>query len=72
MTKPPCFNRPAYKNAVIVPDGWTEDGRRKMLLDLDPMSKDCPLIKPPFGEAYLQNWDCDGCHWASGDTATDN
>lgn len=62
MTKPACFNRPAFRDTIVVQDGWTEDGRRNMVEIPDPMSKTCPQNKPPFGEAYIQGWDCVGCH----------
>lgn len=61
MTKPACFNRPAYRDTLMVQDGWTEDGRRIMREHHDLMSKTCPQNTPPFGEAYIQRWDCDGC-----------
>lgn len=60
MTKPACFNRPAFKNTVVVQNGWTDDGRRNMVEIVDPMTKTCQQ-HGPLGEATLHGWDCAGC-----------
>ena len=76
--KPTCYNREPYTDTVTVQDGWTPE--RLMYLNdwsavstrlplmatiPDPMSKGCASIKPPFGEAIVQGWDCSGCRWTA-------
>lgn len=71
MTKPPCFNRPPYKDTIVVQDGWINQEfpfigktRTPRMVEIDdPMSKACQQNKPPFGEAYRMGWDCEGCRW---------
>lgn len=60
---PPCYNRPAFKQQVNVQNGWTEDGRRNMIIMEDNMTKYCHQTTPPFGEAHLHGWDCGDCRW---------
>lgn len=74
--KPNCYNRQAFKDTVIVQDGWiyevVEIGpsgtmrtrKPRMVEILDPMSKGCQQHGPK-GEAtlYPEQWDCDGCRW---------
>ena len=76
--KPSCYNREPFSDTVTVQDGWLMD--RLMRLDdenhlqtrlprmvtiPDQMSKGCASIKPPFGEAIVQGWDCSGCRWTA-------
>ena len=60
MIRPSCYNRPDYRKMLYVPDGWDDDGRRKLKLIPDRMSKDCRQWGP-MGEAKLKHWNCDGC-----------
>ena len=66
VTKPNCFNRPAYKDTVEVQDGWRyvtvlECFRApNMITILDPMSKTCQQHSP-HGAATIYGWDCEGC-----------
>jgi hypothetical protein len=63
--KPSCYNRPPFKEYVKVQDGWLEDGRANFVYIADPMTKRCVLNDPPFGEALLRQWDCEGCKWCA-------
>jgi hypothetical protein len=60
---PPCYNRKPFADVRVVQDGWTSDGRRNMITIPDKMSKTCPQPKAPFGEAFIQGWDCGQCVW---------
>ena len=72
MSKPNCFNRPAYKDTVEVQGGWKYvtvsglDGLLEcfrapnMLAIPDPMSKGCQQHSP-HGAATIYGWDCEGC-----------
>lgn len=73
--KPNCYNRQAFKGAVIVQDGWINGAeifsgvgvctRKPRMVELpDPMSKGCQQHGPK-GEAtlYPEQWDCGGCRW---------
>lgn len=61
IDRPACYNREDFEAWVKVQTGWAHDGSRVTEWIPDPMSKECSSIKPPFGEAYLKNWACDGC-----------
>ena len=63
MDKPKCYNRPAYLSFLAVQDGWTDDGRKRVVLMPNRMSTNCASRLPPFGEALLKNWNCEGCKW---------
>lgn len=60
MSKPKCFNRPAYKDTITAQDGWSEDGRRRMVERPNRMSKECQQ-HTAHGEATIWGWDCEGC-----------
>lgn len=59
---PRCYNRKPYLDTVEVQDGWIEDGRRRMKIIADPMSKDCQQWGD-LGEARLKQWQCGDCIW---------
>jgi len=61
--RPKCYNRKPFADIRVVQDGWTEDGRRKMITIPDKMSKTCHQTQPPFGESFIWGWDCTGCVW---------
>ena len=70
--KPHCYNRPPFRDSVIVQDGWifetilNEHGepvrtRLPRMVEInDDMSKNCQQ-HGPMGEATLHGWDCTGC-----------
>lgn len=65
--KPACYNRPAYRDRVVVQEGWapTHDGfsRIPIMKSIpDQMSKGCQQWGP-LGCAKIGNWNCDGCKW---------
>lgn len=73
--KPRCFNRPPFKDTIIVQDGWLDHkhiqhpflppvaSRVPLMREIpDPMSKECQQ-HGPLGEATLHGWDCEGCRW---------
>jgi hypothetical protein len=76
MNKPSCYNRPDFKDTVIVQDGWVstkpvmdvsgslwQRSRVPAIVEIpDPMSKGCQQ-HGPMGEATLhpEQWACDGC-----------
>ena len=77
MTKPNCFNRPAYKDTVEVQDGWYA-GIYKTGKDGDVFPVRAPTRSPimrtipdpmskecmqhsPHGAATIYGWDCEGC-----------
>ena len=65
--KPNCYNRPPFKDTVLVQDGWMwrEMTRLPRMVEIpDPMSKTCQQ-HGPMGEATLhpEKWDCAGCCW---------
>lgn len=64
MSRPSCYNRPAFKHFTVVPIGWTVDGKRDTAFIPDSMSKGCKQ-HGPMGEATLhpEAWDCVGCEW---------
>jgi hypothetical protein len=40
-----CYNRAPLREEALVQDGWTKDGRRKMICIPVPMTKDCQFSK---------------------------
>lgn len=62
MAKPTCHNRQPYAETVTAQNGWTADGRRRMVTLPNAMSKDCQQHSR-FGAAILNGWDCSGCRW---------
>lgn len=66
--RPLCFNRPDYPATVEVQDGWTADGRRRMVEIPNPMTKGCASwevhpAEDPMTESVpgREGWRCWGC-----------
>lgn len=65
--KPNCFNRPDYKDHLIVQDGWGWLKIKGLSFKVpimktikNVMSKDCKQ-NDEGGAAKRYNWDCDCC-----------
>lgn len=58
--KPACFNRPDYSLGHRVQNGWTKDGRPKMVFMPFQMERKC-VQHLPNGAAVHFGWDCTGC-----------
>lgn len=52
-----CHNQPRARNGVTVQDGWTNDGRRNMVLIKTPNSLECRFDKMSTDQR------CAGCKW---------
>lgn len=58
-----CHNRPAYKPAMVVQDGYWSDGetRTAKLVSVPfRMAKDCQYTQSALGQ---KDQSCEGCKW---------
>ena len=72
--RPACYNRPDYQDSMRKQDGWVDvvvhdlqtgkdiPTRVPRMVDIPfAMSNRCMQNDPPFGEAYIHGWNCEGC-----------
>lgn len=58
-----CHNRPAFKRATVVQDGWFIDGVTRIAKVISVpfrMSPDCNYTRTTLGQADAR---CHGCKW---------
>jgi len=60
MNRPRCYNSKPPSEFLEAPNGYSDDGRRRMKTIRHILSTKCQQWGA-LGEARLKFWNCDGC-----------
>ncbi|MDF3019353.1 MAG: hypothetical protein K0Q92_656 [Steroidobacteraceae bacterium] len=55
-----CHNRKPLRKWRNVQEGWNPLGTQRLVLTVDPMTKDCQYTHTKLGQADPK---CEGCKW---------